>query len=273
MTRIDRLFATLKQSNRKGLIAYLTAGDPSPERTPALVEALERGGADLIELGVPFSDPIADGPVIQRAGERALRAGTTLSHVLEIARQVRAKSEVPLLLFTYLNPVLRYGLERLARDAASAGIDGCLLTDASVEEAGEFVRVMRAAGLDTVFLAAPTSSERRLRLVAEYSSGFVYLVSRTGVTGERESLSDTVTPLVRAMRAVTSLPLAVGFGVSRPEHVAELGRQVEAVVVGSAIVHLIERNLDNPSLDIQLESFVRELKHGFHMAPAGVGPS
>jgi tryptophan synthase alpha chain len=269
MTRIDRLFATLKHSNRKGLIAYLTAGDPSPERTPALIEALVRGGADLIELGVPFSDPIADGPVIQRAGERALLAGTTLAQVLEIARQVRVNSEIPLLLFTYLNPVLRYGLERLAKDAASAGIDGCLLTDASVEEAGEFVRVMRAAGLDTVFLAAPTSSERRLRLVAEYSSGFVYLVSRTGVTGERDSLSDTVTPLVRAMRAVTSLPLAVGFGVSRPEHVAELGRQVEAVVVGSAIVHLIERNLDNPSLEIQLESFVRELKHGFHLAPAG----
>lgn len=272
MTRISRLFATLKQNHQKGLIAYLTAGDPTPERTPALVEALERGGADLIELGVPFSDPIADGPVIQRAGERALRAGTTLAKVLEIARQIRKRSEVPLLLFTYLNPVLRYGLERLAKDAAAAGIDGCLLTDASVEEAGEFVRVMRAASLDTVFLAAPTSTERRLRLVAEYSSGFVYLVSRTGVTGERESLSGTVEPLVRAMRAVTTLPLAVGFGVSRPEHVAELGRQVEAVVVGSAIVHLIERNLDNPSLEIQLESFARELKHGFQLAAAEVRP-
>jgi tryptophan synthase alpha chain len=269
-TRITRLFDTLNREGDKGLIAYLTAGDPCPERTPALIEALERGGADLIELGVPFSDPIADGPVIQRAGERALRAGTTLRSVLEIAQQVRSRSEIPLLLFTYLNPVLRYGFEKLARDAVAAGIDGCLLTDASVEEAGEYVRIMRAAGLDTVFLVAPTSSARRLQLVAQYSSGFVYLVSRTGVTGERDSLSDSAAPLVRAVRAVTDLPLAVGFGVSRPEHVAELGKQVEAVVVGSAIVHLIERNLDNPSLEIQLESFARELKHGFELAKAGV---
>jgi tryptophan synthase alpha chain len=253
MTRIGTLFEHLRNSGRKGLIAYLTVGDPSPERTPALVEALERGGADLIELGVPFSDPIADGPVIQRAGERALRAGTTLRGVLEIAREIRTRSEIPLLLFTYLNPVLRYGLEALARDAAGSGIDGCLLTDASVEEAGEYVRVMRGAGLDTVFLAAPTSSPRRLQMVAEYSSGFVYLVSRTGVTGERESLSGSV-----------------GFGISRPEHVAELGQLVDAVVVGSALVHLIERNLDNPSLEIQLEALARELKHGFDMTAAGV---
>ena len=156
-----------------------------PERTDSLVAALERGGADLIELGVPFSDPIADGPVIQRAGDRALRAGTTLKRVLDIACQIRKRSEVPILLFTYLNPVLRYGLEKLATDAAAAGIDGCLLTDASVEEAETYIRVMRAAGLDTVFLAAPTSSPRRLDLVAQYSSGFVYLVSRTGVTGEQ----------------------------------------------------------------------------------------
>jgi tryptophan synthase alpha chain len=269
MTRIGSLFETLRRSNRKGLIAFLTAGDPSPDDTPALVEALERGGADLVELGVPFSDPIADGPVIQRAGERALRAGTTLHKVLDIAREIRSRSEIPLLLFTYLNPVLRYGFEALAADAAACGIDGCLLTDASVEEAGEYVGVMRAAGLDTVFLAAPTSSPRRMQLVAQYSSGFVYLVSRTGVTGERESLSDAVGPLVRAMRAITDLPLAVGFGISRPEHVAELASQVDAVVVGSAIVHVIERNLGNPSLGVQLESFARELKHGFEMAKAG----
>ena len=266
-TRISALFDNLKQQRRKGLIAYLTVGDPSPERTPALVEALERGGADLIELGVPFSDPIADGPVIQRAGQRALAAGTTLRKVLGIAAQIRRRSEIPLLLFTYLNPVVRYGLDALARDAAAAGIDGCLLIDASVEEAGEYVEAMRRGGLDTVFLAAPTSTERRLRLVAQYSTGFVYLVSRTGVTGARESLSDAVTPLVRAVRAVTDLPLAVGFGISRPEHVAELGSQVEAVVVGSAIVNLIERNADNASLELQLESFVRELKHGFNMRP------
>src|SRR5215831_11387865 len=202
MTRIGRLFDTLHRENRKGLVAYLTAGDPSPAHTPALVAAMVRGGADLIELGVPFSDPIADGPVIQRGGERALKAGTTLSKVLEIACRIRAASDVPLLLFTYLNPVLRYGLERLAADAAAAGIDGCLLIDASVEEAEAYAAAMHRHGLDTVFLAAPTSTPRRLELVAKYSTGFVYLVSRTGVTGERDSLSNRVEPLVNAMRAV-----------------------------------------------------------------------
>src|SRR5947209_4178366 len=272
MTRIGRLFESLKRDGRKGMIAYITAGDPAPHRTPALVEALERGGADLIELGVPFSDPIADGPVIQRGAQRALQAGTTLKTVLDLAAAIRERSEIPLLLFTYLNPVIRYGLERLAEDAARCGIDGCLLTDASVEEAYAYVGAMHNQGLDTVFLAAPTSTERRIRLVARYSTGFVYLVSRTGVTGERESLSGAVAPLIRAVRAVTDLPLAVGFGISKPEHVAELGSQVEAVAVGSALVRLIERasqgNPDNPALEVQLESFIRELKRGFAL-PAG----
>jgi tryptophan synthase alpha chain len=268
MTRIGRLFQTLARDNRKGLVAYLTAGDPHPDRTPALIHALVRGGADLIELGVPFSDPIADGPVIQLGGERALKAGTTLKRVLQIAAEVRKSSEVPLLLFTYLNPVMRYGLDRLAADASAAGIDGCLLIDASVEEAHDYVGAMHRHGLDTVFLAAPTSTERRLRLVAEYSRGFIYLVSRTGVTGERDSLSNLVSPLVDAMRKVTDLPLAVGFGVSKPEHVAELGRQVEAVVVGSAIVRLIGEHGASPLLEAKLESFIRELKGGFQGAHA-----
>jgi tryptophan synthase alpha chain len=263
MTRIGRLFDCLKRDGRKGLIAYLTAGDPSLAQTPAQVEALVRGGADLIELGVPFSDPIADGPVIQRAGERALQAGTTLHGVLEAARQIRRSSEVPLLLFTYLNPVVRYGLDRLAQDAAACGVDGCLLIDASVEEAHAYVEAMQRHGLDTVFLVAPTSTARRLELVARYSTGFVYLVSRTGVTGERESLSSAVAPLIRSVRAVTDLPLAVGFGVSRPEHVAELGSQVEAVVVGSAFVRIIERYGGDPCLEKELERFARELKQGF----------
>jgi tryptophan synthase alpha chain len=262
VTLISELFCRLKKENRKGFVAYITAGDPTPQRTPSIVEALERGGADLIELGVPFSDPIADGPVIQRAGYRAIEAGTTLRGVLEIASTIRKRSQIPLLLFTYLNPVMRYGLEKLAKDAAAAGIDGCLLTDASVEEAGAYIGAMRSAGLDTVFLAAPTSTERRLKLVAEYSTGFVYLVSRTGVTGERETLSGSIAPLIEAVRKVTDLPLAVGFGISKPEHVAEVGKLAEAVVVGSALVHLIENNAGNASLEIQLESFVRELKRG-----------
>jgi len=262
MTRIGRMFDALKRDGRKGLIAYLTAGDPSPDRTPALVEALERGGADLIELGVPFSDPIADGPVIQRAGERALKAGTSLKTVLSIAARIRERSEIPLLLFTYLNPVIRYGLERLARDACAAGIDGCLLTDASVEEASDYVAAMHRQGLDTVFLAAPTSSRRRMELVAKYSTGFVYLVSRTGVTGERASLSDSVAPLVSAMRGVTDLPLAVGFGISTADHVRSTGAIADGVVVGSAFERVIEENAASPQLPAKVEALARELASG-----------
>jgi len=252
MTRIQSLF---NGGKRKALIAYLTAGDPSPARTPDLVAALERGGADLIELGVPFSDPIADGPVIQRGAERALKAGTTLAAVLEIARTIRQLSQIPLLLFTYLNPVMRYGVEKLASDAKAAGIDGCLLTDLSVEEAAPYLGAMRAAALDTVFLAAPTSTPERLKLVAKYSTGFVYLVSRTGVTGERDSLSESVEPLVASMRAITPLPLAVGFGISTPEQAREVARVADGVVVGSAFVRLIGEGGD-------LESFARALRRG-----------
>jgi tryptophan synthase alpha chain len=261
-TRITELFERLREQGRPGLIAYLTAGDPSPEHTPALVAALERGGVDLIELGVPFSDPIADGPVIQRGSDRALRAGTTLNAVLGIAARIRERSAIPLLLFTYMNPVLRYGQAALARAAAACGIDGCLLTDLSVEEADPYVDVMRAEGLDTVFLAAPTSTERRRKLVAKYSTGFVYLVSRTGVTGERESLSDSVAPLVHAMRAVTDLPLAVGFGISTAEQACAVGTIADAVVVGSAVVRTIEENATSPELEDSLERLARELASG-----------
>jgi tryptophan synthase alpha chain len=242
MTRIGQLFERLRRENRRGMVSYLTAGDPTPEATPGLVAALERGGADLIELGVPFSDPIADGPVIQLAGDRAIRAGTTVSKVLEIAAKIRETSQIPLLLFTYLNPALRYGFERLARDAKAAGIDGCLLTDVSVEEARDYVKVMRDAGIDTVFLAAPTSTDHRLKLVAEYCSGFVYLVSRTGITGEQTVLSDTALPLIERMRALTSLPLAMGFGISTPSQVAAVAEHADAVVVGSAIVRQIGKD-------------------------------
>ncbi|MSV34974.1 MAG: tryptophan synthase subunit alpha [Bryobacterales bacterium] len=257
-TRIEQLFPKLKDQKRAALIAYVTAGDPSPERTPGIVAALERGGVDLIELGVPFSDPIADGPVIQAGAERALKAGTTLRKVLEMARTIRKTSEIPMLLFTYLNPAMRYGFENLGRDAKAAGIDGCLLTDLSVEEAAPYVASMRASGLDTVFLAAPTSTPRRLELVAQYSTGFVYLVSRTGVTGERTALSSTLEPLLAAMRTVTKLPLAAGFGISTPEQAGAVARIADGVVVGSALVRLIGENAS----DAQLESFARSLREG-----------
>ncbi len=258
MSRIEQMFGRLRGEGRAALIAYLTAGDPTPEQTPALVAALERGGVDLIELGVPFSDPIADGPVIQRGADRALKAGTTVKKVLEIARQIRATSQIPLLLFTYLNPVLRYGLEKLASDAKAVGIDGCLLTDVSVEEAGPYVAAMRSAGLDTVFLAAPTSTHSRLKLVAEYSTGFVYLVSRTGVTGERAALSDALGGLIDEVRSVTGLPLAAGFGISTPEQASQVAQMADGVVVGSALVRLVEEGADLG----RVESFARSLASG-----------
>jgi tryptophan synthase alpha chain len=261
-TRISKLFDRLRAEKRPALIAYIVGGDPSPAATPEIVAALERGGADLIELGVPFSDPIADGPVIQRGSDRALKAGTKLSTVLEIATQIRKQSEIPLLLFTYMNPVLRYGLEPLARAAVASGIDGCLLTDLSVEEAEPYIHVMRKAGLDTVFLAAPTSSQRRLELVAKYSTGFIYLVSRTGVTGERSNVSDSVAPLVTAMRAVTQLPLAVGFGISTADQVRSIGALADGVVVGSAFERAIEENSGGDQLSANMEALARKLASG-----------
>lgn len=259
-TRISRLFERLRARGERALIAYLTAGDPSLERTVSLVEALERGGADLIELGVPFSDPIADGPVIQRACQRALQAGTSLARVFDVARRIRQRSEIPLLLFSYLNPVLRYGFEAAARDAVAAGVDGFLLTDLSVEEASAYTPILRSAGLDTVFLAAPTSTDARLRLVAQHCTGFVYLVSRTGVTGERDALSGQLQPLVQRLRRVTTLPLAVGFGIARPDQAAAAARLADGVVVGSAFVRLIEESEGCPDLERRLEEFARQLK-------------
>ncbi|BDC51049.1 tryptophan synthase alpha chain [Bryobacterales bacterium F-183] len=256
------MFERRKAEGKPALVAYLTAGDPTPSATAGLVAALERGGADLIELGVPFSDPIADGPVIQRGADRALKAGMTLAGVLQVAAEVRKTSQIPIVLFSYLNPMLRYGFSKLAKDAKAAGIDGVLMTDASVEEAEAYVDAMRAEGLDTVFLAAPTSTERRLELVAKYSSGFVYLVSRTGVTGEQESLSDSIGPLVESMRKYTKLPLAVGFGISKHEQFQKVGSVADGVVVGSALVRVVEQHGASPDLEKELESFTRRLVHG-----------
>jgi tryptophan synthase alpha chain len=257
-TRIAQLFERTKPA----LVAYITAGDPTPRHTAKLVAALERGGAGLIELGVPFSDPIADGPVIQRGSERALAAGTNVAAVLKIAVEIRKTSQIPLLLFSYVNPLMKYGFEKLAQDAVAAGIDGVLLTDLSVEEAPDLTPMLQKSGLDTVFLAAPTSTERRLRLVAEYSSGFVYLVARTGVTGEQVSMSDSVAPLVDKMRAITSLPLTVGFGISTAEQVRAVGKVADGVAVGSAFVRVIEQAGASPDLESKLEAAAFALASG-----------
>jgi tryptophan synthase alpha chain len=244
VTRIGERFAAARRARGKAFVAFLTAGDPSLERTVEAAAELERAGVDVLELGVPFSDPLADGPVIQRASERALARGTTLAGVLEAARRIRARTPLPLLLFTYVNPLLRYGLERTARDVAGAGIDGVLVTDLPPEEGGEWRACARAAGLDTVFLAAPTSPDERLRRIAEASRGFVYAVSRTGVTGEREALSDDARPLVSRIRALTDEPVALGFGIATPEQAAAAAEVADGVVVGSALVRFLEERPD-----------------------------
>jgi tryptophan synthase alpha chain len=238
--RIATRFRELANASELGLIAYITAGDPSLDATEKIVCAAAEAGADIIELGVPFSDPVADGPTIQRASERALKAGTTLAGVLDLVRRIRAHTNVPLVLFGYFNPFLQMG-EKFAATAASAGADGVLTTDLTPEEASEYRATLQAHGLDTIFLAAPTSTDARLAKIAEASSGFLYLISRTGVTGTRDALPEDLPALVRRTRKFTKLPIAVGFGISLPTHVTVLGGIVDAAVVGSALVAEIEK--------------------------------
>jgi len=241
-------FDQLRREGRKAFIPYLTAGDPDLETTTRLILELERRGSDIIELGVPFSDPIADGPVIQRASERALRHSIGVKDCLGVARAVREHSDIPIVLFGYLNPFLAVGLDRLTDELQKAGVDGVLATDLVPEESAEFVTRLGKAGIDTVFLAAPTSTDDRLKLIADATSGFVYVVSRTGVTGIREHLSAAVASLTARVRKFTSLPVAVGFGVSTPDHARQVWGAADAVVVGSRIVAEIEQHLHDAEL-------------------------
>src|SRR3981189_2637385 len=239
-TRISRRFAELRASGELGLVAYITAGDPSLDATLEFVLALAEAGADIIELGVPFSDPLADGPTIQRASERALKSGATLAGVIDLVRRIRQTSQVPLVLFSYYNPILQMGLEKFARAASEAGADGVLATDLTPEESTDYRRILAVHHLDTIFLGAPTSTDERLTKIAAVSSGFLYLISRTGVTGAKDVLPDDLPSLLRRARNVTQLPIAVGFGISLPGHVSVLGGLADAAVVGSALVSEIE---------------------------------
>jgi tryptophan synthase alpha chain len=255
VSRIGERFARLGGERRKAFVAFVTAGDPSLDRTVESALEMEKAGVDVLELGIPFSDPLADGPVIQRASERALRRGVTLERVLDAVRRVRQTSELPLLLFSYFNPLYRYGLERLTRAARDAGADGVLVTDLPPEEANGWLDHARAAALDTVFLAAPTSPDERLRRVAAASRGFVYAVSRTGVTGERDALSDDARPLVARLKQLTDEPVALGFGIATPQQVKAAAELADGVVVGSALVRFLE---EHPEGD--LGAHVRWLK-------------
>lgn len=262
MNRIESRFKTLQSRGDKALIPFLTAGDPGLAVTHDIVLAMDEAGADIIELGVPFSDPIADGPVIQRATERSLAAGTTLEDTLSLVRRIRRTSDIPILLFSYYNPLLCYGLERLGDTAREAGVDGILATDLTVEESDSFVEAMQSRGLSTVFLVAPTSSPERIERIAHTSTGFLYAVSRTGVTGERSELPDELTEFLRLLKSRATLPIAVGFGISRPEHVQSVWREADGAVVGSAIVREIETRTGQPDLARSVGEFVRWLRVG-----------
>jgi tryptophan synthase alpha chain len=253
--------------NKPSLVAYVTSGDPDLATTRAVVLAAINAGASVIELGVPFSDPLADGPVIQRASERALKHGTSLEQVLKLAAEIREHSQsVGLIIFTYLNPILRMGLAKFCQVARHAGADGVLVTDLPVEEAGDYLREARANELACIFLAAPTSTDARLKRIAGVSSGFVYAVSRTGVTGARKQLPEDAQALVRRLRRYTKLPIAVGFGISTPEQFAAVGRYASAAVVGSAIVETIERNPGREAESVG--EFIRQLLAASHQPSA-----
>ena len=259
-SRIDWVFERLRRDGRTGLVTFTTAGDPDVPRSAAILKALDRAGADVLEVGVPFSDPLADGPVIQRATERALAAGGSLRASLGLVESVRREIVAPIVLFSYANPLLKMGLERFADRAASAGVDGVLVLDLPIEEAAVFKEVLASRGLDTVFLLSPTTTDERIRRAAALGSGFLYGISRLGVTGARDRVAAGAEGLVSRIRAQTTLPVALGFGISRPEHVAEVGRYADAAVVGSALVSLVAEAGDSPRLVERIEEYVRALR-------------
>jgi tryptophan synthase alpha chain len=259
MSRINEKFSNLKREGRKAFIPYITAGDPDLATTEGLLLALAEAGADVIELGVPFSDPMADGPVIQRASERALKNTVGVAEILPLVERFRQVSDVPVVLFTYFNPLMQFAKENAGQRLKAAGIDGVLITDLIPEEAESFIAEMRAAGVDTIFLVAPTSTDERIELIARQTRGFVYVVARTGVTGVRESMSLAVSELVGRVRQQTSLPVAVGFGISTPEQVREVWGYADGAVVGSRLVQEIENNLGSPQLIDRVAQLAREL--------------
>jgi tryptophan synthase alpha chain len=260
MTRIGTVFATLRKRGERALIPYFTAGDPSLAATRQLVIEAARRGADLVELGIPFSDPLADGPVIQRATQRALAAGATLPRVLELARELRGDMATPLIFLTYYNPVLAFGLKAFCRTAADAGVDGVIVGDLPPEEAGPLRAEAKPAGLDLIHLVAPTSTPERMRKIAKATGGFLYMVSLTGVTGARTELPPDLDTYLRALRGITTKPVCVGFGISTPEQAALVGRHADGVIVGSAIVKLVEQYRDSPELSTRVGDFIAALK-------------
>jgi tryptophan synthase alpha chain len=260
VSRIDATFARLRAEGRTGLVTYTTAGDPDLDRSAAILTRLDASGVDVLEVGVPFSDPLADGPVIQRATERALAAGTTLPGVLDMIASLRSTIAAPIVIFSYLNPILRVGLSAFAARAAEAGVDGVLTLDLPPEAAGDLRAARADAGVDTIFLLSPTTTNERIRRAATLGSGFLYGISRLGVTGVRDAVADSAAQLAARVRAETTMPLALGFGISRPEHVRQIGAVADAAVVGSALVQVIAEHRASDDLLDEVERYVRCLR-------------
>ena len=258
--RLARAFERIRLAGAPGLVTYVAAGDPDLPRTAGILRALDRAGADVLEVGVPFSDPLADGPVIQRATERALAAGATLAGVLDVIGGVRAEIRAPIVVFSYANPILRIGTGTFAARAREAGVDGVLVLDLPIEEADEFRHLMAAQGIDTILLLSPTTTDERLRKAAALGSGFLYAISRLGVTGARDRVAEGAREMVERIRQVSTLPVALGFGISRPEHVREVGQWADAAVVGSALVSVIAEAGASADLETRVEEYVRWLK-------------
>ena len=261
MSRIDERFTQLRAAGKTGLVTYVTAGDPDLQRSADIITRLDRAGADVLEIGVPFSDPLADGPVIQRATERALASGVTLTSVLGMLKTIRPSISAPIVIFSYANPILRMGLDTFVKDAKAAGVDGVLTLDMPPEEGGQFRSAFDHAGIDTIFLLSPTTTVERIRRASELGSGFLYGISRLGVTGVRDSVDDSARELAMRVKAETRLPLALGFGLSRPEHVRAIGQWADAAVVGSALVKVIAEHGQAPGLLDEVERYVRWLRN------------
>ncbi|HEX8228316.1 MAG TPA: tryptophan synthase subunit alpha [Chloroflexia bacterium] len=260
MGRLATTFRRLKKANEAALVAYVTVGYPSLDLTRRLVPIIARQGADLIELGVPFSDPMADGATVQRASHAALEQGVSLSDCLSVAAEARRTNEVPLLFMSYYNPIFKYGLDEFVRDCATFGVDGLIIPDLPPEEAGELKSACHVAGIDLIFLVAPTSTDERLQKVAELASGFVYCVSLTGVTGARSEVGEGLEAMLERVRRHTDLPLVVGFGISKPEHVARVSQAADGAVVGSALINVIESHPDEDEVILSVSEYIRDMK-------------
>jgi tryptophan synthase alpha chain len=262
MSRISKKFKELRSKNRKALIIFITAGVPDLRTTGSLILELERSGADIIELGIPFSDPLADGPIIQKSSQRSLRGGITLPKILKLVEDIRRKTKIPLVLMGYYNPILNYGEKRFIRDSAEAGADGLIIPDLPPEEGENIVKEGRARGLDVILFLAPTSTEERIKLIARMSQGFIYYISLTGVTGTRDQLADTIKPMVKKIRRFTDQPIAIGFGISNPKQAGEVAAFADGVILGSAVVNIIEHCPDKSECLKKVGKFVRSLKEG-----------